>query len=107
MPGKILIRGNNIAFRDTAEDDLDRIIEMERNRENAPYIRQWHVEQHRSALADDNIAHLTVLSADDDCIVGYVILIGLKNPDESIEFKRIVINNKGRGFSPGRKKGSS
>jgi len=98
MPERMLIQGNNIAFRDTAENDLDRIIEMERNCENAPYIRQWPVEQHRSALADDNIAHLAVLSVDDGCIVGYVILIGLKNPDESIEFKRIVINDKGKGL---------
>ena len=52
--------------------------------------------QHEAAIADPNIAHFKVASA--DRIVGYLILIGITNPDKSIQLKRIAIAQKGFGF---------
>ena len=98
MTGKTIIQDNQIAFRRTTEADLELVMMMEGDDNNAPYIRLWSIEQHRYAIADKNIAHLTVLSVPDSEILGYIILVGLENSDRSIEFKRIVINNKGVGL---------
>ena len=89
---------DSISIRATAEADLDTIIPMERSDENTRYIRQWSREKHLEALTDKNIGHYVIQAADDGRIVGYIILIGLENPDKSVEFKRIVINEKGNGY---------
>jgi RimJ/RimL family protein N-acetyltransferase len=95
--GKIIQFGR-ITFRPTAEADLDYIMKMERTPENASFVRQWPIEQHQSAISDENMAHLIVQKSSDNKAIGYIILIGLKNPDKSIEFKRIVIEEKNEGF---------
>jgi len=89
---------DSISIRPTAESDLDAILAMERSDDNTPYIRQWPREKHLEAIADKNIAHFVIQSADDGRIVGYIILIGLENPDKGVEFKRIVISEKGNGY---------
>lgn len=98
MSDSYLVQLGRIAFRPTADRDLDFVLKMERHRENAQFIRQWSLEHHRAAIADPNIAHLVVQTITEKRIVGYVILIGLENPDLNLEFKRIVITEKGRGF---------
>jgi RimJ/RimL family protein N-acetyltransferase len=71
---------------------------MEQDSENAPTIRQWSREKHIAAIADSNYDHITVRACSDDRIVGYIILVGLDDPDDNVEFKRIVIAEKGRGL---------
>jgi RimJ/RimL family protein N-acetyltransferase len=97
LNGKIIQFGR-IIFRLTTEADLDYVLKMERAAENAAFIRQWSKQQHQSAILDDNMAHLMVQKTSDNKAIGYVILVGLKNPDKSIEFKRIVIKEKNEGF---------
>lgn len=86
-----------IKFRRTSEADLDFVLKLERAPENSPFIRQWSIQQHKLAVSNDNMAHLIVEDASSNAI-GYVILIGLENPDQSIELKRIVIKDKNKGF---------
>lgn len=93
-----IIQFGRIGFKPTTEENLDYVMKIERAAENAAFIRQWSLEQHRSALLDDNIAHLMVLKTSDNKAIGYIILVGLNNPDKSIEFKRIVIEEKNKGF---------
>jgi RimJ/RimL family protein N-acetyltransferase len=95
--GKIIQFGR-VAFRPTTEADLDYALKMERAAENAAFIRQWSIEQHKSAISNENVAHLIVQKTSDSQAIGYIILVGLKNPDKSIEFKRIVIEKKNEGF---------
>ena len=76
--------------------DLDTILEIETSAENAPYIGQWERDRHQKAIADANIAHLKIVS--NNKIVGYLILIGITNPDRSIQLKRIAIAQKRTGF---------
>lgn len=89
---------DSVKIRPTTETDLETIIAMERSGENTPYIRQWPREKHLEALTDNNIGHFVIQADDDKRIIGYIILIGLKNPDKAVEFKRIVINEKGNGY---------
>jgi diamine N-acetyltransferase len=85
-----------ITFRPTVEEDLNVVLQMEQNPENSQFIRQWPREKHIAAIGDKNILHMVVCACDD--IVGYLILIGILDADRSIEFKRMVIGNKGRGY---------
>ncbi|UCD16513.1 MAG: GNAT family N-acetyltransferase [Candidatus Zixiibacteriota bacterium] len=98
MPKKEIARLDRIALCTTTEDNLGIVIKMERDSNNIPFIRQWSEQKHRAAIANADIAHLIIQAISDSRIIGYVILIGLENPDESIEFKRIVIGEKGEGF---------
>lgn len=98
MSANIDISSDHIVLRSTTEYDIDAVMAMERDSENVPFIRQWSRQQHRASIRDDNMAHLTIRRVTETGIVGYAILIGLKNPDQSIEFKRIVISQKGAGL---------
>jgi RimJ/RimL family protein N-acetyltransferase len=89
---------DSISIRSTVEADLDTILAMERSDDNTPYIRQWSREKHLEAISDKNIGHFVIQAADDGRIIGYIILIGLENIDRAVEFKRIVIKEKGNGF---------
>jgi diamine N-acetyltransferase len=89
---------DDVSLRPTTITDLDRVIQMEREDENAGFIRQWSADKHKSAISDDGMAHLVIESVSDARILGYVILLGLDDPDGNIEFKRIVVEEKGKGY---------
>ena len=98
MTGKYIVRNERIGFRPATEDDIPHIIEMEKDDANSPYIRCWTREKHLAAIEDTNIAQVMVETVDTHTIVGFVILIGLKDADRNLEFKRIAIKDKGRGY---------
>jgi diamine N-acetyltransferase len=93
-----LIKSNGINIRITQENDLDFVIESEQNPENVLYIEQWEKERHKKALSNKDILHLIVENAATCESIGYVILAGIESTSHSIEFKRIVICEKGKGF---------
>lgn len=93
-----IIQCGRITFKPTTEADLDYVMRMEKAAENAPFIRQWSIQQHQSSILDNNMAHLIVQKTSNNKTIGYIILIGLKNPDQSIGLKRIVIKEKNEGF---------
>jgi diamine N-acetyltransferase len=95
---KELFKAENIQVRHTTDDDLDAVIKIEMDEDNAGYIRHWSRDKHQAAITDDDIGHFIIQETGTGRIVGYIILIGLDNPDESIEFKRIAIADKGKGY---------
>ena len=98
MSDNFLLKSRRVGVRYTTVEDLDTVIKMERDAENAPFIRQWSQKQHRSAIKDRNIAHLIIQRISTDDIIGYIIMVGLENYDRNIEFKRLVIADKGKGL---------
>lgn len=94
----ILKMSDLIAIRNTQEKDLDFVINIEHEPDNAQYVGQWTKEQHKSALFNKDILHLLVEDKTSSMPVGYVIMAGLENQNNSIEFRRIVIADKGKGF---------
>jgi RimJ/RimL family protein N-acetyltransferase len=84
-----------VQINNTKESDLAYVLEAEGNEENCKYIIPWSVERHLQALSDHDTAHLIL---QDEVNVGYVILAGLLDPNQSIEFRRIVITEKGKGY---------
>jgi RimJ/RimL family protein N-acetyltransferase len=87
-----------IILKNTQENDLDFVVEWEHQPDNAQYVGQWTKEQHRVSLFEEDILHLTVEEKSTNKPVGYVILAGITNPNHNVEFRRIVISDKGNGF---------
>jgi diamine N-acetyltransferase len=87
---------SSIIIKTTTETDLDYITQAEKHPHNVPYVGQWSSEQHRKSFTNPDIAHRTIWV--DGQRVGYYILRGLQNPYRSIEFMRLVVTVKGKGY---------
>ena len=92
-----------VRLRPTTQDDVEWAIAVEKD--NYPFVAQWTQEQHRAALTDPDINHLIVEPTAGKQRLGYLILAGLKDPNQSILkraiadiLKRIVITDKGKGY---------
>jgi diamine N-acetyltransferase len=85
-----------LALRPTAPRDLDYVLGLEADPENAPFIIRWSRERHERAIADPDEAHLIVV--DGEAPTGFVLLAGLRGEERTIELRRIVIGPKGRGL---------
>ena len=94
---KILIENDCIQITYTEKENIPFIVEAEQNHENVKYVAQWSLEQHENALNDADILHLLLKSVHGQNI-GYAIIKGITNPNQSIELMRIVIINKGLGY---------
>lgn len=88
---------NNIVVRNTKEADLDFVLAAERDKANSPYVAQWSREQHVNALNDPDILHV-IIADESDKSVGYAIIAGVLSETRSIELKRIIIVDKGKGL---------
>jgi diamine N-acetyltransferase len=88
-----------LSYRSTTPADLEFVVATERSDGSADFVLQWSAQQHLSVLDDDNVAHW-VLEAEGTSRrpVGFVILSGLNPSGGCVEFKRIVVAEKGSGF---------
>ena len=86
-----------VCLRSTTVDDLDFVVSAERELDNEPFIMRWSRNRHAAALSDPDIAH-RVLEHESFGRVGFVIVVGLADPHENLEFRRVVITEKRRGF---------
>lgn len=87
-----------IELRRTTEKDLQYVLSAEADEDSRPFITAWPEEKHRGVLDDTNIQHLIIESIPNNQRVGFVILAGLQSEHRNIEFMRIVITEKGRGY---------
>jgi len=81
----------------TQKKDLETIVSMENDSENSKFIIPNSKEEHQQLITNKDIEHL-ILKTETNEMVGFVILAGLENKNKSIEFRRIVIKQKGSGF---------
>lgn len=88
----------SIRLRPTLNSDLDFVLNAERSDENSKFVIAWTYEQHEQALSSKDLLHLIAERCDDNEPVGYVILAGLEQAHQNIEFRRIVITDKGKGY---------
>ncbi|HJU56200.1 MAG TPA: GNAT family protein, partial [Pyrinomonadaceae bacterium] len=87
-----------IRLRRTAEGDLDFVLAAEGAEDNRRFVSQWTRGQHREAMSHPDLAHLVVESVEDGRSVGYVIMAGLRDANRAVEFRRVVITDKGKGY---------
>jgi RimJ/RimL family protein N-acetyltransferase len=88
----------NIRLLRTSENDLDFVLIAEQSAENRSFVTVWAREQHLGALASEDLSHLIIENIADGSRVGYIILAGLADANQSIEFRRIVVTEKGKGY---------
>jgi len=86
-----------ILLRPTEVDDLSYVVAAEQHDENNAFITLWTYDQHRSALFGTDLAHL-IVEDESGKLVGFIILAGLESPHQNIEFRRIVITEKDKGY---------
>ena len=94
---EIIIESDLILLRKTKIDDIDFVIKAETNEENAQYVGHWSFNEHIKALENSDLLHLIIQNSSGK-EVGYIIIAGIENKNKSIELKRIVITEKGKGY---------
>ncbi|WP_224995552.1 GNAT family N-acetyltransferase [Cesiribacter sp. SM1] len=77
--------------------DLKDVIRMEHHPDNKEFIIPYSLSQHQQALESEDEAHLK-LTTEEGSTIGFVLLAGLNNPNQSVEFRRIVVALKGMGY---------
>ena len=87
-----------IELRRTTERDLPYVLLAEGHEDNRRFVTAWPEQKHRAALLDANIEHLILESKPNSQRIGFVILAGLQGEHRSIEFMRIVVTDKGKGY---------
>ncbi|WP_445505724.1 GNAT family N-acetyltransferase [Niallia sp. 03091] len=94
-----MIENSTILIRKTIESDLSYIITTESHKDNLPYIMQWSRDEHLHAIQQDtNLMHLIVIEKKENKPVGYLLINGLNDSNESIELKRTAFSDKGKGY---------
>lgn len=87
-----------VRVRPTTLRDLDFVIAAERDAENARYIAQWTHEEHRTAIASDDMIHALLERVYDARPVGYIIVQDVRNRHQSIQLRRLVVTEKNCGY---------
>ena len=83
-----------ILIKKTDSRNLNKIIIFEK--EDSQYIQQYDITEHVKVL--ENECHLSIFKKEDNKLIGHIILVGVTDRKESIEFRRIVISEKGLGY---------
>lgn len=91
---------SRVYLRPTRASDLEFVISAERDSENALFIGQWPRDRHLAACSNPDERHWIVIASATQQPVGYLIMTGVANPDQSLLIKRIVITQKGCGLGP-------
>jgi len=93
-----LFSGGPVTLKDAGEQDLGFVLGAERVAREGGFVGGWSEAEHRSALQAADVAYWTVLAEPDARPVGYVILRGLADKNDSLELKRVVVSETGRGY---------
>jgi diamine N-acetyltransferase len=88
---------NSVArLRPATPADLDFIVATETA--NVPFIGTWTHEQHLAAQAAPDSAELIIEDAASGQAVGYMILGEINSPHDGLEFRRVAVTAKGKGY---------
>jgi RimJ/RimL family protein N-acetyltransferase len=90
--------GARVRLRPTMSSDLEFVLSLEQDPANLPFITPWERTQHEAAIRFPDFRHFIVEGGPGLDAVGFVILIGCKSRNQSLELKRMVVRSKGEGF---------
>jgi diamine N-acetyltransferase len=93
---------NRVRLRPTMLSDLEWVVSVETNPANLPFITPWERTQHEGAIRFPDSRHFIVEAGDTYERAGFVILQGCRNPNRSIELKRMVLQPALHGQGGGR-----
>lgn len=86
----------NVRLRPTRDDEVSTVCVWERDPENSRFVQVWPEKRHYGAIHDSTERHLVIDV--DGRAVGYVILAGIHGENPVVQFRRIVVAQKGHGF---------
>ena len=87
-----------VRLRPTMQSDLEFVLSIERDPANLPFITPWERTQHEAAIRFPDFRHFIIEGGEGLTSVGFLILIGCRSPHQSLELKRMVVQDKGVGF---------
>ncbi len=93
-----LIESEYIGFYHADKSLLSQITCIEQEEDNHPYILPYSPERLLHVIEHPDEQCIIVKAKLHHEMVGFIILAGLQNPHLSLEFRRIVISEKGKGF---------
>jgi len=91
-----------LRLRPTMLSDLEFVQTVETDARNLPFITPWERTQHEAAVRIPDFRHFIVEDGPGGTRGGFVILQGCRNPNRSVELKRIVLQPAGHGRGLGR-----
>jgi diamine N-acetyltransferase len=98
MPTSEIAESARLRIRPTMLSDLDFVVSVEQDARNLVFITPWERTQHEGAIRFPDSRHFIVEAGDQWRSIGFVILQGCRNPNRSVELKRIVLQTQGRGL---------
>ena len=91
-----------VRLRPTMLSDLDWVVSVEGDPANRPFITPWERTQHEGAIRFADSRHFVVEAGEGYERAGFVILQGCRNPNRSMELKRLVLQPATHGRGAGR-----
>ena len=89
-------------LRPTMSSDLDFVLSVEQDPLNRSFITPWERTLHEGAIRFPDSRHFIIEAGESYESVGFVILQGCRNPNRSVELKRIVMRSDAQGRGIGR-----
>lgn len=86
-----------VRLRPTMTSDLPFVLSLEQDPENLPFITPWQRTQHDAAVRFPDFRHFIIEAGADLQAAGFLILIGCRGQNGSVELKRMVVRDKGQG----------
>lgn len=90
------LQRSTIRIKPTSEDEIDNILSIEGS--EIQTVVQNSKDEHLQMLRSIDKKHYCIYNNSTNNLVGYFILSGFKNKNNSIELRRIVISDKGQGY---------
>ena len=87
-----------VRLRPTMSSDIEFVLSLETDPENLQFITPWERTQHEAAIRFPDFRHFIIEGGPGLDAVGFLILIGCRSQHQSLELKRMVVNDKGAGF---------
>ena len=86
----------SLKLRPTTETDLPFVIETEHEAAKKGVVTAQTLKDHEEYLKNRDVRHLII--ENEKRAVGYAILAGVEDKNESIELRRIVVAESGKGY---------
>lgn len=93
-----IAESESLILYETCYDDLDDVLIIENDDDNQEFIFSWSKDRHKQAIENGDEAHMILWEKTSGRIAGYFLLAGLLNEDKSLEFRRIAVAIKGKGY---------
>jgi diamine N-acetyltransferase len=92
----IITEIDGLLFCLTEPKYLDMILDIEKD--NSSFVYIWSKERHIESMNSKDEMHISIINSADQKLVGYILLAGMGGEDDVLEFRRIAIADKGKGY---------